>query len=235
MASHTERERLEEVLIGQAELVFQVHLLLDEEQKRDDLIRALVRSSRRERVVKFHGLDPDRVFSLASIEAICIKYRLRFLEGALYKGDMPSQAVQAVRALERKADGPLTSFMVMAPKEQFKLCDSEVDPLLFVPLGSGRYYLVHKWGGDMAPLRSLAYWPVRAPLNLAVTVLALALVSALSVPSDWINPDDVRFFSAQRVFMMFWSVMVFSGFTVFGWFAFFGQFSTHAWNSRYFN
>lgn len=235
MEPRTERERLEQVLIGQTELMFEVHLWLEEEQKRDDLIRALVLSSRKQHVVGINGIDPDRIFSLDTIERLCVKYRLRFLDGGLYKGEVPSQAVQAIRSLERKAEGPLTSFMVMAPAQRFKLCDSEVDPLLFVPIGNERYYLVHKWGNDLSRVRSLAYWPVRSPLRLIATVFLLAFICAMAVPTSLIAPEAASFFNGQRLLMLFWSVMVFGGFTVFGWFAFFGQFSTQAWNSRYFN
>ena len=126
MATRTEKERLEQVLMGQSELLFQVHLWLDEEQKRDDIIRALVRSSRKEVPVVVRGLDPERIFSLRSINELCVRYRLRFLDGGLYKGDVPAQAVQAVRVLERRAGDPIVSYKVMAPADRFKLCDSDI-------------------------------------------------------------------------------------------------------------
>lgn len=235
MAAHTERERLEQVLIGQSELMFQVHLWLDEEQKHDDLIRALVRSSRKQVPVRARGLHPDRIFHVDTIRELCVRYRLRFLEGAFYKGDVPAQAVQAVRDLERCAGSPVVSYMVMAPSQRFELCDSEVDPLLFVPVGRGTYYLVHKWGNDLSRLRSVIHWPLRSMAHLAATVMALALLFTLLVPSALISPGIDGVFTAQRFLLLFWTVMVLGGFTVFGWFAFFGQFSVQAWNSRYFN
>lgn len=234
MAARTERERLEQVLLGQSELMFEVHGLLEEEQKRDDVIRAVVRASRKQVPVRLHQPDPARVFDLESIRLTCIKYRLRFLEGAYFKGDIPGQAVHAIRSLEARSRGPITSYMVMAPSQRFKLCDSEVDPLLFVPIGNDRYYLVHKWGGDFAPWRQVAYWPVRGPLQLITMVLVLSALLTALVPTAVIGagPD---FFSAQRLLLLVYTSMVFSGFTAFGWFAFFGQFSAQAWNSRYFN
>ena len=235
MSTRTEQERLEQVLIGQSELLFQVHLWLDEEQKHDDIIRALVRSSRTHVPVKARGLDPERIYSLATIQALCARYRLRFLDGALYKGDVPAQAVQAVRVLERKAEEPIVSYKVMAPADRFKLCDSEVDPLLFVPLDHDRYYLVHKWGSDLSRLRSVVYWPMRSVMHLVITVFALAMLFTSVIPASLISPQAEGFFNGQRLILLFWATMVFGGFTVFGWFAFFGQFSAQAWNSRYFN
>lgn len=214
----------------------EVHLLLAEEQKQDDLLRAMVLSSGEERPARIRGIDPDRVFHRRTIRDLCIRYRLRFLPGGLFKGSIPNQAIHALRILERKADAPLTGFMLMAPAHRFKLCDSEVDPLLFVPLGGDRFYLVHKWGNDLSAVRSVLNWPFRTPAHLATMVVVMGVLLALVVPTRFItSAPDATFWGAHRLLMMFWSVMVCASFTVFGWFAFFGQFSTEAWNSRYFN
>lgn len=235
MAAKTERERLEKVLLGQVELVQQVHAWLEEEQKRDDILRATLRSSRKQVAVELPAHDPDRVFTLDAIRALCVKYRLRFLEGGLFKGTIPGSAVLAMRELEQRVGAAVTSYMVMAPSVQFRLCDSEVDPMLFVPLGADRYYLVAKWGSDLSPWRVMSYWPVRSPIHLAATILLAALLCTALVPASWLGGAEGDFFTGQRVLFLFWSVMAFSGFTTFGWFAFFGQFSQQAWNSRYFN
>ncbi|MFN3876404.1 MAG: hypothetical protein ACK4L7_10890, partial [Flavobacteriales bacterium] len=121
------------------------------------------------------------------------------------------------------------------PAAQFRLCDSEADPLLFVPLGEGRYYLVARWGEDLAPWRPIVFWPVRKPLNLALTVLMMALLLTVSMPAELMGDAGRSAMNGQRLMFLFWSTMVLSGFTLFGWFAFFGQFSKEAWNSRYFN
>lgn len=230
MATSTERERLERFLLGQHTLLTEVHQWLEEEQKHDDILRAVVLSSRKERPVKIEGLDPDRIFSLGTIRESCIKYRLRFLDGGLFKGEIPLQAVHAIRELERHAQEPLSSFKIMAPAERFKLCDSEVDPLLFVPVATDAYYLVHKWGSDLSPLRVLRGWPTRAPSNLAFTVTAFAALIALIIPGYVLETWQVN-----RMIFMIWCTMVCYSFTLFGWFAFFGQFSVHCWNSKYFN
>ncbi|MGV3638006.1 MAG: hypothetical protein ACO1NQ_10245, partial [Flavobacteriales bacterium] len=189
MAAHTERERLEHLLRGQADLLQEVHLLLGEEQKHDDILRASVLSSMDPRPVSIVGADPDRIFHIDSIRALCVRYRLRFLPGGLFKGGLPNTALHALRALERKSNGPLTGFMIMAPGERFRLCDSEVDPLLFVPLGEGRFYLVHKWGNELSAARAVLNWPFRNVATLSATVFVLALVFALAIPTAYLPAD----------------------------------------------
>lgn len=236
MNMNAEKERLEQVLTGQHRLLDEVHQLLAEADKQDEVIRAVVLSSNKERAVPINGLDPQRVFHRDAIKALCVKYRLRFLDAGLFKGPIPSGAVHAIRQLERQAGQPLISYKVMAPAERFRLCDSEVDPLLFIPLGADRYYLVHKWGNDLKWYRSLLGWPFRGPVQLALVVLAVALVLALVMPTWLITKDpQAVHWGAHRVLFFFWSAMVCASFTVFAWFAFFGQFSAQAWNSRYFN
>ncbi len=236
MDTSTERDRLERVLRGQQALVDQVHQWLQEEQKQDDVLRAVILSSRRDTVARIRGLDPERIYSRETIRGLCIKYRLRFLDAGLFKGPLPPQAVHAVKQLEQKAEAPLSSFKIMAPAERFRLCDSEADPLLFVPIGDDRYYLVYKWGRDLSGLRSVAYWSFRTPTNLAATVLVLAFLMAMLVPNALLVPGaEAPFWNGTRVLFMGWSTIVLAAFTAFGWLAFFGQFSDRAWNSRYFN
>lgn len=235
MATNTERERLEQVLLGQASLMQEVHELLADEAHRDDCLRAALRGARKAVPVALSNPDPDRVFSLSAIRELCIRYRLRFLEGALYKGAIPGQALYGMRQLERAVGDTVTSYMVMAPSAQFRLCDSEADPLLFVPLGNDKYYLVARWGNDLSPLRAAAFWVVRSPVHLAIAVLMAAVLLTASMPATLLGDEALPLVNSKRLLFLFWSTMVLSGFTLFGWFAFFGQFSKEAWNSRFFN
>lgn len=230
MNPSTEQERLQRILRGQVEFMDQIHGLMALEQKRDDIIRAVVLSSSKERIVKIEVQDADRVFHLSTIKALCVKYRLRFLDAGLFKGEIPSQAIFGIRELERRTSGPIMSYKIMAPAERFKLCDSEVDPLLFVPIGNDNYYLVHKWGKDISWTREIRGWSFRTPIHLGISVLIVAALITVVFPGEILGQ-----WGAHRLFLFVWTSMVLLSFTVFGWFAFFGQFSSHAWNSRYFN
>lgn len=236
MDPKVQQQRLAGLLLGSQRLVDDVHTLFAEEQRRDDVLRAMVLSSRGSTPARLRAFDPHRVFSEETIRRTCVKFRLRFLDAGLFKGEIPLQAIHAIRELERHTEGPVRSYKIMAPASRFKLCDTEVDPLLFVPLGEGRYYLVHKWGHDLSPLRVVLGWPFRSALHLSATVVLLALVLTLLVPAAWIGAaPDAGFLSAARIGFWAWCTLVMASFTVFGWLAFFGQFSTEAWNDRHFN
>jgi hypothetical protein len=236
METRTERERLERVLRGQHKLMDEVHQWLEDEDKQDRILRAVVLSSAKERPVHIPDAQPERIFHRDTIRSLCIKYQLRFLDAGLFKGGIPDQAIGAVRQLERQVGAPITSFKMMAPGARFRLSDSEVDPLLFVPLGNDRYYLVHKWGSDLDRWRVLAGWPFRGPLHLGLVVLMIAMTITALMPAHLITSDpSVGFWGGHRLLFFFWITMVCTSFTVFSWFAFFGQFSSQAWNSKYFN
>ena len=236
MATPTEREHLERILLGQAELMADVHALLRAEEKQDDLIRAVIRSSFQERPLAMKDLDRGRIYHRDSIRALCIKYRLRFLPSGHFTGPIPNEAVHALRVLHRRHRVKPVSFMLMAPARRFKLCDSEVDPLLFIPLDEQHYYLVHKWGSELSTWRAVLTWPLRSIVQLSFSVLVLAALLSFLIPSELLTGmPDAPFWGAHRVLAMVWTSMVCASFTVFGWFAFFGQFSVDAWNSRYFN
>lgn len=229
-------ERLERILLGQERLLEEVHGILEHEQKHDDILRAMVRTAKGHRENGILRPDPDRVFHVDEIRALCVKYRLRFLEGARFKGELPLQALHAIRRLEERADGPLRGFMIMAPAQRFELCDSDADPLLFVPVGPEHHYLVHRWGRDLSPWRALTAWPFRSLSTLGASVFALAVVAAMLAPNWLITTDpQAAWWGGHRVLFLFWSSMVFASFTVFGWFAFMGRFSKDCWNSRTFN
>jgi hypothetical protein len=147
-----DRERLERILLGQEALVNEVRTWLEEEDTADAVVEAAIRSSGDDRMNALHGLSPARIFGRRAIRDLCVRYRLRFLPSALYKGEIPRQAIAAVRALESGTGQVLRGYHILAPARRFRLCDADADPLLFVRIGADRYYLIHRWGSDLSPL-----------------------------------------------------------------------------------
>src|SRR5688572_11098779 len=164
-------ERLQRILLGQERLMQEVHGILHEEQHKDDILRAVVLSSRKQAINRIARMDPDRVYHVDSIRAMCVKYKLRFLDAGRFKGTIPPRAIYELRRLEARAEGHLQGFKVMAPAERFRLCESDADPLLFLPVGNDHYYLIHKWGKDLSWWRAIWAWPQRGLEQLAITVL----------------------------------------------------------------
>ena len=229
-------ERLRAILLGQEQVMNEVHQILSSEQDRDDVLKAAVLSSKGHRVNHIARLDPDRVFHADSIRSLCVRYRLRFLDAGRFKGTLPGAAILELRRLEARSDGPLRGFKIMAPAGRFKLCDSDADPLLFVAVGPEHYYLVHKWGGDLRPWREFIHWPLRGPLHGVLTLLLLALAAAAVLPNTVIGAaGSAPWWGGHRLLAALWTVMLTAGFASFGWFAFFGKFSDRAWNDPRFN
>lgn len=232
----TGEDELIRLLRGQDALVQEVYSILEEEEKKDTVLRAVIRSSFSPSVNQLYGAAPERVFTLGAIRNVCIKYRLRFLPSGRFKGPVPAEALYAVKRVEAKHGAPLAGFMILAPSSQFRLCDCNADPMLFVPMGRDRYYLVHRWGHDMHALRAVMGWPVRGIVHMAATVLLLAATMAAIVPSAWLSPElPAEWWSINRL-ALFTCLSLFLGAAAsFGWLAFFGQFSKEAWNSSTFN
>ena len=234
--SHTKDDELASLLRGQGVIMQEVYSILEKEEKKDDLVSASIRSSMKARENQIHGLDPSRLFDVEDIRKSCVRYRLRFLPAGRFMGTIPREAIYAVRQLEARSVEPLGGFMIMAPAKRFQLCDSDADPLLFVPVGNDKHYLVHQWGRELHPWRAALGWPVRGWMQLAVTVLVFsALLSAL-VPTAWLTPEQAASWWGAYRFGAFFSTTLFvCAATAFSWFAFFGQFSKEAWDSRTFN
>lgn len=177
----------------------------------------------------FDQLETHRIYHEDEIRDVCIQYRLRFLDLKYYKSDLPESAHQAIAKIEKDHDTVLADFKLMAPSVLFRLKRQD-DPLLFVPLGNKYYYLVHKWGNDLHPLRKLMMWPFRNIWNLLLTVAAVSWVATEITPMDLFTktPDPTSYW--MLFFFMFKaiaSVVLFYGFAL-------GKnFNPAIWNNKY--
>lgn len=235
MASTSEDE-LTRLLRGQNALVQEIYSILAEEEKMDEVLRAVVQSSIKPGLNHIEDAEPARTFTAGSIRSVCIKYRMRFLPSGRYKGRVPAEALHAIKRIEARSGVPLGGFMILAPAAHFKLCDCNADPMLFVPLGNDRYYLVHRWGNDMRAMRAVWGWPLRSALQLATTVVLFAALMTALVPTTWLSMEPgMAWWSVSRLGLFTCLTLFLSAATSFGWMAFFGQFSKEAWNSATFN
>ncbi len=181
---------------------------------------------------KFNDLKFDRmvyknIFHHETIKKICVRYRLRFLDSSLYKGDYPKNITKIIGDLENKHNTKLNNFMIMAPSKLFKI-KSPDDPILFVPIGNNYFYLIHKWGEEFNYVRKLLVLPFKNIDNLTIfSVLVsvfFALLGKIFMPS----------LTLSEVFILF--LFLVKGFIFIFFYMFFltrRNFSESIWNSKY--
>ena len=46
-------------------------------------------------------LDPNKIYGVDEIKKICVDYRLRFLDGSYFKGEIPFEAISKIKALQK--------------------------------------------------------------------------------------------------------------------------------------
>jgi hypothetical protein len=177
--------------------------------------------------------DPTRVFTEADIKSICIKYRLRFLDANLFKGEVPYEALMQMNALEKAVGQPITGYKVVAPAGLFKLAEKDKDPLLLAAIGQGNYYLVHRWGRDLNPLRAALVFPFRSFEALLATVVGFALCMAWLPPDSVVmGPTDTTAFPVRAIFF-FYLIFALGGLTALYGFSRMRNFSNALWNSAH--
>ncbi len=181
--------------------------------------------------LQFDLLESGKIFHLSQIKNICITYRLRFLSTRYFKEDLPAEAVFAVKELERKHNTILKGFKMMAPAQYFRLENAD-DPMLFVPIGNNYFYLVHKWGRDIHPLRKLLMWPLK---NLETLMI-------FSFFSSFLLTFGIReiFFSRFQETSEFLILFLYTFKSLIALIFFYGislgkNFSSGNWDSKFFN
>ena len=179
----------------------------------------------------FDLLETNRIFHLSQIKSICISYRLRFLNTRLFKGELPGEALDAIETLEKQHNMRIKGAMMLAPAQYFRLENAD-DPMLFAPLGNDYYYLIHKWGTDMHPLRKVLMWPLKNLENLLIFSFFFSFLFTFGIREV--------FFSQFRETSQFLILFLYSFKSVVALIFFYGislgkNFSSGNWNSKFFN
>jgi hypothetical protein len=209
--------------------------LLAADDKRDDKILETIFHGGTEisNQLNLKDLDPVNIFTTAQIKKLCTQYRLRFLDTKYFKGEVPYEAISKIKSLQRDHKVELSGYKIIAPAPMFNLQNKDRDPLLMLPLGNDRFYLVHKWGNDLHPLRALMVYPFRSFKTLLFCVAGLAaFIVALIPDSVMMGPYDSHSFGL-RVIVFFYLFVAFSGLTALYGFSRIKNFNSELWNSRY--
>jgi hypothetical protein len=179
----------------------------------------------------FDLLETHRIYHLDQIKTICIDYRLRFLNSKYFKGEIPQEAISKIKALEKVHNIELKGFKIIAPSKLFRLEDKD-DPLLFVPIGNKYFYLIHRWGNDLHPLRKILAWPFKNIVNLTALVVVIAYLITLLVPNGLFSKEGSR---AEFWIIYFFMFKAIASVVIFYGFALGKNFNPAIWNSKYFN
>lgn len=177
----------------------------------------------------FDKLESKKIVHLNAIKKICISFRLRFLDIHYFKGDIPIEAIDKIKELELDHGIIINSFKIMAPSVMFRLKKTD-DPLMFVPIGNNYYYLIHKWGNDLNPLRRIRMWPFHSLKNLLFSLLAVSFLITLMTP--------LQIFTKSPDSSSFWLLFLFMFKAIVAIVLFLGvalgkNFNPKIWNSKY--
>ena len=217
----------------QDKLIESVYQLLKEDAVKEEGIRSRLGgpSNKVENHFNFDLLETDKIFHLDQIKKICIDYRLRFLDSKYFKGDIPQEGISKIKALEKEHGISIDGFKIIAPSKLFRLEDKD-DPLLFAPIGNGYFYLIHRWGNDLHPLRKIMAWPFKNIVNLTSLVLLVSYLVTLLVPEGLFSKTSSQAEFWIIYFFMFKSI---ASVVIFYGFALGKNFNPAIWNSKYFN
>ncbi|TRW22438.1 hypothetical protein FMM05_17890 [Flavobacterium zepuense] len=179
----------------------------------------------------FDFLETDRIFNVDQIRAICIDYRLRFLDSHYFKNPIPEEAISKINALQKEHGTTLGGFKIMAPSKTFKLKNYD-DPLLFAPIGNDYFYLIHKWGTDLSAYRKLLVRPVRDFGSLLFTLAVVSLLLSLFITEVLFTGDKTDQFLLIAFLFTFKSVC---GVALYYCFWKGKSFNTAIWDSEFSN
>lgn len=213
-------------------LLDEVKAVLDKnEQERETIANKLVDNNGNIPSLDIDLLEAERIFHLEDIKKLCITYRLRFLDAKYFKGDFPEEAISKIRQMEKAHQTGLSGFKIVAPSKLLKLENAD-DPLLFVPLGNDYFYLIHKWGTDLSPIRKWLMWPYKNFENLVFTVFVLSILLTAIFPMQLLT----REVNMQEYLMLFlFMFKAVGGIVLYYGFAKGKNFNEAIWNSRFYN
>ncbi len=137
---------------------------------------------------EFDLLETENIFHIEQIKTISIDYRLRFLDSHLFKNEIPEEAISKIRFLEKTHRTTLQGFKIIAPSKTFQLQNYD-DPLLFAPIGNNYFYLIHKWGNDLHPLRKISVLPFKNLMNFVIFCGVISFLITYFTPLDSLSKE----------------------------------------------
>ncbi|MBT0608640.1 hypothetical protein [Aequorivita echinoideorum] len=179
----------------------------------------------------FNLLQSSQIFHINDIKNLCVNYRLRFLDSKYFKGEFPEEAISEIRMLEKQHGTTLKNFKIVAPAKLLKLENAD-DPLLFAPMGNDYFYLIHKWGNDLHPLRKWQMWPYKSFENLIFTVFVISIILTALTPTHLLS---TTYGMQEQVLLFLFIFKGVAGIVLYYGFAKGKNFNGAIWDSKYYN
>jgi hypothetical protein len=217
----------------ETDILQEINQIFRKEDKKDEAVLQTLQKGVTSNSNNFNPdlFESEKIFHIDQIYRICVDYRLRFLDSKYFKAQVPYEALIKIKKLEKEHNTTLRGFKIVAPATLFKLENAD-DPLLFAPIGNNYYYLIHKWGNDLHPLRKFLMWPFKTLENFVLLLLLTSFITALMVPDGLFTPEQ----STTEFFMVFFFIFKwFAGLAIFYGFKMGKNFSTDIWNSKFYN
>jgi hypothetical protein len=217
-----------------ADILEQVTAILAEDDRKEDAIIARMKSPQKptpRNPFNIDLLETDKIYHVDQIREICIDYRLRFLDTKYFKNEIPQEALNKIKQIEKDHELTLRGFKIVAPSKMFKLENAD-DPLLFAPIGNGYFYLIHKWGNDLNFFRKAWAWPFKSLGNLIILTLFVSFMAAYVIPNGVFSKDTS---GVEFVLVFFFTFKAIASMVLYYSFAAGKNFNTAIWNSKYFN
>lgn len=177
-------------------------------------------------------LEADKIYHISDIKKICVEYRLRFLDSHFFKKEIPEEAISKIRHLEKEHDSTFNTFKIIAPAKLMKLENAD-DPLLFMPLKNDYFYLIHKWGKDLHPLRKWQMWPYKNFENLVFAIFSISILLTAITPLHLFTHGEVT--NQEYLLMFLFMFKAVGGIVLYYGFAKGKNFNSAIWNSKYYN
>lgn len=178
------------------------------------------------------GLDPAHLFNEKEIKKQCIGFRLKFLDSRHYKPEIPYEAVLRLKYLNEMQQKDLQHFKILGRSGGFKTGVNSPF-LLFAQTVYGRYYLVHSWGQKLRWHKKISAFPLRNFETLLLTVLLIAFITTMSLPTAFITLDrEATYWCGYRIATFFHLFIFYSGITAYLLVGFNKNFSGSVWKNE---
>lgn len=218
------------------EVLEEVYLLLDQEAQSEERIKErLKEESSRASFIQLDLEDCSSVFTLKQIRNVCINYRLRFLDTRYFKSVFPYEAIQKIKAFEKKYNTQLSQFKIIAPAIAFDLQNINKDPMLFAVLGKDRFLLIHQWGKDLSWTKRITAWPVKNFRNYFLTLWLVAFLFSFTMPSSVMMEIMPLRELTLRCWLTVHTFIFLMGVTLWLGLSYDKTFSNLNWDSKYYN